>query len=93
MKPLLIAAGIALFACTARASNAPADEGFGSLTVEQVADLLAKHQADVFDNNGKDEYAKGHVPGAKWVAFNDVRSEDLPKDKTRTLVFYCHNEH
>ena len=93
MKSILIASAVALFACHARASEAAKDEGFGKLTVDQVAGLIAKHGADVFDNNSKDEWAKGHVPGAKWLAFNDVKASDLPQDHSRTLVFYCHNEH
>lgn len=88
MKHLMIAAAIALMGLSARA-----DEGFGKLTVDQVADLIAKHDADVFDNNGKDVFAKGHVPTAKWVAFNDVKESDLPKDHLRKLVFYCANPH
>jgi rhodanese-related sulfurtransferase len=92
MKSLLIAAGIALLACSARANEAKA-EGFGELTVDQVADLVAKHDADVFDNNGRDDYQKGHVPTAKWVSFKVVKESDLPKDRSRKLVFYCANPH
>ena len=69
------------------------DEGYGDLSVDQVADLIAKKDVDVFDNNPKDMFEKGHVPTAKWVAFNDVKQSDLPKDKLRKLVFYCANTH
>jgi rhodanese-related sulfurtransferase len=71
---------------------APAQEGFGELTVDQVDQLIQSKQADVFDNNGQDEWKAAHVPTAKWVKFNDVKESDLPKDKARELVFYCHNE-
>ena len=92
MKSLLLAAAVALVACSARAKETR-DEGFGSLSVDQVADLIAKRDVDVFDNNGKDVWQKGHVPGARWVAFNEVKESDLPKDHSRKLVFYCANEH
>jgi hypothetical protein len=92
LRTLLVAAGVALFACSARA-DANKSEGFGELTIDQVSDLIAKHEADVFDNNGKDEWASGHVPTAKWVQFNDVKASDLPQDHARKLVFYCHNRH
>ncbi len=92
MKPLLLAAAVAFAAFGARAADSAKDEGFGQLTVDQVADLIAKHQADVFDNNTKEDWTKGHVPTAKWVAFNHVTPGDLPKDHSRTLVFYCHSE-
>ena len=85
----LLAAGIAF---AARASDAK-HEGFGELTMDQVSDLIAKHDADIFDNNGRDEWVKGHVPTARWVSFKDVKESDLPKDKDRKLVFYCHNSH
>jgi len=92
LRTSLLAAAVLLFAGAVRADPVK-DEGFGDLTVDQVASLIAKKDADVFDNNGKDVYEKGHVPGAKWVAFNAVKESDLPKEKTRKLVFYCANPH
>ena len=92
LRSSLLAALVVLFAGTARASSAK-DEGFGDLTIDQVADLIANKDADIFDNNAKDVYAKGHVPTAKWVDFKAVKESDLPKDKSRRLVFYCANTH
>ncbi len=94
MKMLLttLFAAAALFTVQARAADAKHD-GFGELTVDQVAALLAKGDVDVFDNNAQSEWQKGHVPGAKWVPFNEVKASDLPGDHSRKLVFYCHNEH
>src|SRR3954471_22744478 len=88
MKTSLIMAGLLLLA----GGSARAHEGFGELTVDQVDKLIQSKQVDVFDNNSKDEWKKGHVPTAKWVSFKDVKESDLPKDKNRELVFYCHNE-
>jgi rhodanese-related sulfurtransferase len=73
-------------------SRAMADDGFSSLTVDQVATHLDKGDASIFDNNPKDMYEKGHVPTAKWVDFKNVQASDLPQDKDRTLIFYCANE-
>jgi rhodanese-related sulfurtransferase len=92
LRTSLLAAAVLLFAGVARADTAQ-DEGFGDLTVDQVADLIARKDVDVFDNNNKDVFDKGHVPTAKWVAFNEVKESDLPKDKLRKLVFYCANTH
>jgi rhodanese-related sulfurtransferase len=47
----------------------------------------------VFDNNQREVFDKGHIPTAKWVAFDKVQASDLPADKDTTLVFYCANEH
>ena len=88
----LLAGAILFLAASARADSVK-DEGFGDLTVDQVAELIAKKDADLFDNNGREVYEKGHVPTAKWVAFNAVKESDLPRDKSRKLVFYCANTH
>lgn len=92
LRTSLLSAAALLFAGAARADTTK-DEGFGDLGVDQVADLIAKKDVDVFDNNPKDMFEKGHVPTAKWVAFNDVKQSDLPRDKLRKLVFYCANTH
>jgi rhodanese-related sulfurtransferase len=86
----LAAAGALL--ALARPASAAESQPFGSLTVDQVADLVAKKDASVYDNNPREMYEKGHVPSAKWVDFKDVTASDLPQDKDRTLVFYCANE-
>ncbi len=78
-----------LFGAAARADD---KEEFGRLTVDQVAEHVAKGDAAIFDNNDKDTWQKGHVPTAKWVDFKNVQASDLPKDKDRTLIFYCANE-
>jgi rhodanese-related sulfurtransferase len=92
LRRSLLPALALLLAGTARASSAK-EEGFSDLTIAEVADLIAKKDADIFDNNPKDMFAKGHVPTAKWVDFKAVKESDLPKDKSRKLVFYCANTH
>jgi Rhodanese-like domain len=73
-------------------------ESFGRLSVDeldaQMNDAKAgKLKLAVFDNNHKDRFDKGHIPGAKWVAFDKIQASDLPADKDTELVFYCANEH
>ncbi len=63
------------------------------LTVDEVA---ARLDADggktfVYDTDGKELYAAGHVPGAIWIGYGDVPSRALPPDKTASLIFYCLN--
>jgi hypothetical protein len=70
---------------------------FGELTVAELDAKLAEAKTGklavyVFDNNPKEMWEQGHVPGAKWVKFNEVKASDLPADKEATLVFYCANE-
>jgi len=66
---------------------------FGSLTVQQVSARLKEKNFFVFDNNNRERFEKGHVPGAKWLNPYAVQPNDLPADKSATLVFYCASEH
>src|SRR3954470_12263818 len=65
-----------------------------ALTVDEVSTKIAANDGKtfVYDNNSPESYAKGHVPGAKWVDDEKVTADVLPSDKNATLVFYCHNE-
>ena len=90
---LRICTTLALAALILGAAARAADkEEFGILTVDQVAEHVAKGDASIFDNNPKDMWQKGHVPTAKWVDYKNVQASDLPQDKDRQLIFYCANE-
>jgi hypothetical protein len=77
-------------------SSMPAASGGDpkSLTVDEVAALVAAHDGKtfIFDNNDKERWARSHVPGAKWVDYDNVTAADLPSDKGAMLVFYCASE-
>ena len=62
-----------------------------SLTPAEVDKRRAEKNVYVFDNNRKERFDQGHVPGAKWVRPAEVTAAVLPADKTATLVFYCAN--
>jgi rhodanese-related sulfurtransferase len=64
-----------------------------TLTVDEVASRIAVKDGKtfVFDDNPQDRYAKGHIPGAKWVSGEPTQA-DLPSDKGATLIFYCASE-
>lgn len=95
MKSLLLGAvfGILALALPACAHEVDGKEGFKSLTVDEVAGLIAKKEADIFDNNSHKRWAESHVATAKWVQFDAVKASDLPADKLRKVVFYCANSH
>ncbi len=95
-------------ACSKEATAAPAKQvgdqpakrseprAIAEMSLDEVEARLkdpSKGKLHLFDNNTKDRWEKGHVPTAKWVAFNDVKAGDLPPEKDATLVFYCANEH
>jgi 3-mercaptopyruvate sulfurtransferase SseA len=87
----LLTAALLLVAGVASAAEQP--EPFGRLTVDEVAAKVGKPGVYLFDNNRRETYAEGHVPGAVWVDDENVTAQVLPKDKDATLIFYCANEH
>ncbi|HZU83656.1 MAG TPA: rhodanese-like domain-containing protein [Polyangiaceae bacterium] len=64
------------------------------LTVDEVAARIAAHDGHtfVYDDNSRERYEQGHLPGARWVESGAVTAAVLPADKTATLIFYCANE-
>lgn len=97
---------MALCACSTPASSssqsasasgkaAGHESELASMTPDEVEARIAKNDGSfyVYDNNNKAVYDKGHLPGAKWLDFAEVKESDLPSDKAATLVFYCANEH
>jgi hypothetical protein len=72
---------------------AEAPPAFGSLTPQEVAAKLKQKNVYVFDNNPEERWKQSHVPGAKWLHPNEFKPEQLPTDKSATLIFYCANEH
>jgi rhodanese-related sulfurtransferase len=84
----------------AEAGDAPpaitqAEVALATLTVDQVdAKIAAKTPGFfVFDVNPREVFDAGHLPTATWLPFNGVTADNLPADKTATLVFYCANVH
>lgn len=82
----------------AKGTGAEEKELFGRMTIEELESKMAAAKAGqmklaVFDNNQRERFDKGHIPGSKWVQFDKIQASDLPADKDTTLVFYCANEH
>ena len=84
----LVAAGaLAALAC----SHSPK---LKELTVDEVAAKIAANDGStaIYDCNGKERFTKGHLPGARWVEYDNVTAADLPANKGTLLVFYCASE-
>jgi rhodanese-related sulfurtransferase/predicted small secreted protein len=97
-NPIVLVAFLA--ATTAACNNAHSGSGSSvqsielkTLTVDEVASHLNDPTTFIFDNNSKDRYDKGHIPGSKWIRPDEITAATLPADKSATLVFYCANEH
>jgi hypothetical protein len=87
-RGLLVAVGLIAVQATVRA-----DESFGELSVDEVAKRVGRPGVWLIDNNPRELWAKGHVPGARWLQYDAITAADLPTDKSATLIFYCANEH
>ena len=86
-----------LFACRSGGGSEREAAAPPSLTIDEVSAKITDAAAGkvalaIYDNNAQETYAKGHLPGAKWVDHKSVKAADLPADKSTTLVFYCANE-
>jgi rhodanese-related sulfurtransferase len=91
----LLLTAVFVAACALGCAKKSANGGdLKEMTVDQVATRIAAHDGKtfIFDNNDKERWTKSHVPGAKWVKFNEVTAADLPADKDATLIFYCAHE-
>jgi len=97
---LLGAALFSLAACShgapgaAAPSSADAEAALKRLTVDDVAARLAANDGHtfVYDENARESWEVGHVPGAKWLDEDAVTAAALPPDKGATLIFYCHDD-
>jgi rhodanese-related sulfurtransferase len=63
--------------------------GIPELTLEEVAARIGQPDFHVFDTNGAGRWRRSHVPGAKHLNAYRYEPNELPSDRTATLVFYC----
>jgi hypothetical protein len=77
------------------ASATPSAEGeLRTMSVDDLASMLTRSEpVTVIDNNGRERYEQGHIPGARWVGHDAVTAAVLPQARDARLVFYCYNEH
>lgn len=85
-------------AATALAETSEPRDPFSRITADELLTKMTEARAGslklaIFDNNGLDTYKEGHIPGATWVQYDEIKASDLPPDKGTMLVFYCYNEH
>lgn len=70
----------------------PQSESVSAVSVEQLRSLIDTGTAvHVFDANPRDSYLEAHIPGARWVVYDDVGPAVLPPARDAMLVFYCYN--
>ncbi len=93
-----LAVSLSLAGCAGNSSPAAAPQTTAAaeppvVSIDELEKRLADNPSDtfVFDANSEESYKEGHVPHAKWLAFDQVTEARLPKDKNAYLVFYCYN--
>ncbi len=62
--------GLAFLGCFKNGGGPAASSELRPLTVDQVAEKIAASDGKtfVYDNNEKESWVDGHVPGARWVS-------------------------
>lgn len=65
-------------------------EPFRTLTAAELHDAQqARPELFVFDVNRRERFDKGHVPGAVWLAKDEIKADRLPTNHAARVVFYC----
>ena len=59
------------------------------VTPEEVRELMKNSKAVLIDVRGESSYKAGHIKGALFIPFAEIRNraKELPKDKT--ILTYC----
>jgi rhodanese-related sulfurtransferase len=92
----LISASFATLSLGGCKGDAPASSApVATLTVDATDALLASGKCQVVDANGAPTRQRmGVIPGATLLTdYEQYAVSELPADKSKTLVFYCANEH
>ena len=65
--------------------------GLKSISPANLHDLMRAESVAVVDVNARASWLEARVPGAKNLDPANFGSNDLPADKSATVVFYCSN--
>jgi rhodanese-related sulfurtransferase len=77
---------------SAASSTTSTSSNIQVLSPQELSLLAKKSRLFIYDCNGPELYAEGHVPGASMMEYDKVTADKLPADKTAQLAFYCYNK-
>jgi len=60
-----------------------------TLTPQEMSELLAGGEVDVVDIRDAQEWADGHIPGARVVPLDDLRADPAKTLPGSNIVFVC----
>ena len=91
-SPTVVASTTTHFGIITRSNNAQDQNSFDSVARINVADLqklLASGEVVIIDVRHPEQYAAGHIKGARSIPVPDMeaRASELPRD--RMIVTYC----
>ncbi|TAK28437.1 MAG: rhodanese-like domain-containing protein [Myxococcaceae bacterium] len=89
---LSLGLGCAHSTATGAGAAASTEAELRPVTVAELAGLIERGGVTVIDNNSRDTFERGHIPGARWIAYDAITAAALPTDRAARVVFYCHNE-
>jgi len=91
----LVLTTISLAACDRDLCSVAPPSEVKSMQLVTPHELQALMRTDrtlaIIDANPKEVFDEGHVPGARWMATENVR-DALPTDRATLVVFYCYSE-
>jgi rhodanese-related sulfurtransferase len=64
-------------------------EPFKRLSPKAAKEMIEKGDAEVIDVRNPDEYASGHIPGAKLIPVDQLFSKMEDLEKGKPLIFVC----
>lgn len=92
---VLVLSTVSLVACDRDLCSVSASTESAAIkivTPQELGTLVASdRKPTIIDANPKEIFDDGHVPGARWLATDNVR-EVLPDDRNAFVVFYCYSE-
>ncbi len=92
MRASLILVAIAAFALLGACGSEVGESGGTPISADELAGRIRSGMPPlVLDVRSRDEYAKGHIPGAINVPHDElaVRIAELPSAKSREIVVHC----
>ncbi len=65
-------------------------EPFSRLSTDEAQQMLGKDQIVLVDVRGKEDYMKGHIPGARSIELEQVYSRIRELSGAPALLFVCY---
>nr|WP_243643116.1 rhodanese-like domain-containing protein [Thermolongibacillus altinsuensis] len=65
------------------------ESGYKNVAVDEAEKLIAEGKVEVIDVRTQEEFASGHIPGAKLLPLQEIESRMDELDKEKTYLVVC----